>query len=83
MPIQKHYTKAAKLVDAATLHSRVQKAMLTVTKSCVIAMRQGWLTGPHASSLDDQLWRLDVALIAALPLPAKRTSGAELVLFED
>ena len=82
MPKQTPHTRPAKLVDAATLHSRVQRAMLTVTKSCVIAMRQGWLTGPPASALNEQLCSVNAALLEAFPAPKKRESGAVLPFWD-
>jgi len=82
MPKQSIRTKPAKLVDSATLHSRVRHAMLTVTKSCVIAMRQGWLTGAPASALNEQLCSVNAALQIAFPLPKRREPGATLPFWD-
>jgi hypothetical protein len=71
-------SRPAKFVVAGVLYKRVEKAMLTLRKSVIVAMRQGLLAGSQSSSLNGQLCALDAALIEAFPVPEQKTSGAVL-----
>lgn len=76
MPTRRRVTKPRKSVDPGLLHSRVERAVATLKKSVLTAMRQDLI--PKSSLLMSQLGALDEALATAFPGCVGKESEARL-----
>jgi len=76
MPTRRRLTKPRKPVDPGVLHSRVEKAVATLKKSVLTAMRQDLI--PKSSPLISQVAALEEALAPAFPRSLGKETEARL-----
>lgn len=78
MATHKKTLRRTKYVDPEVLRKRVEKAVITLRKAIMTAMRQNVIPMDLSSSLNQQLCTFDSEIMEALPQANKKPSEARL-----
>lgn len=79
MATRKRTPRQAKYVAPEVLRKEIEKAMITLRKALMIAMRQNVIPMALSSSLNQRLCALDSEMMEALPQADKKPSEARLI----